>query len=229
MLRLYDLALADEDVRPSPYCWTVKFALLHKGLPFETEAVRFADKSKYPDPGYGKVPVLVTDDEMVKESAVIAQWLDRKFPQNPLVSSKAEKAATEFYAAWLGAALYPALGPMLYARILGVAAEEDKSYFRSTREQRFGKTLEDLALTPGLPEKAQAALAVLAAPLANSRYLGGAAPNLSDYVVFGPLMWQRSVTPTELYETPEPVAQWRERMLDLFGGYARNAKSAGAP
>ena len=57
---------------------------------------------------------------------------------------------------------------------------------------------------------------------------GGSAPNLSDYIVFGPFMWQRLVTMTELYATPAPVAQWRERMLDLYGGYAREAKSAEA-
>ncbi|MCB2095991.1 MAG: glutathione S-transferase N-terminal domain-containing protein [Parvularculaceae bacterium] len=228
MLTLFELALADEDVRPSPYCWIVKFALLHKGVQFETKPLPFADKSKYPDPEYGKVPVLVSDGEVVKESAVITQWLDRKYPQNPLVASKAEKAAAEFYAAWIGSALYPALAPMLMMRLFSVIAETDKPYFRQTREGRFGKTLEEVAATPGVAERAEAALAVLAAPLANHRYLGGSAPNLADYIVFGPFMWQRLVTMTELYETPAPVAQWRERMLDLYGGYARDAKSAEA-
>lgn len=225
---LYDLALADEDVRPSPYCWIVKFALLHKSLPFETRTVCFADKSEYPDPEYGKVPVLIDNDEMVKDSPVITQWLDRKYPANPLTASKAEKAATEFYASWLGAAFYPALALMLVPRIAAVANDADKAYFRASREARFGKTLEEIAATPGAAEKAEAALAVLATPLANHRYLGGAAPNLADYIVMAPFMWQRSITLKELYKAPEPVAHWQERMLDLFGGYARDAKSAEA-
>ncbi len=225
---LYDLALADEDVRPSPYCWIVKFALLHKGLSFETKPVRFADKSKYPDPDYGKVPVLIDNDEMIKDSPVITAWLDRKYPQNPLTGSKAEKAATEFYAAWTLSALNSALAPMLMLRIANSVAEEDKSYFRATREARFGKSLEEAAATPGVAEKAEAALKVLAAPLSTHRYLGGGAPNLSDYIVFSPFMWHRSVTLKDLYQTPEPVAQWKERMLDLFDGYARAAKSADA-
>lgn len=225
---LYDLALGDEAVRPSPYCWMVKFALLHKGLAFETRPVRFADKSKYPDPDYGKVPVLIDNDEMIKDSPVIAAWLDRKYPENPLTATKAEKAAAEFYAAWSSSALNAALAPMLMPRLATVVADEDRAYFRSSREQRFGKTLEEFAATPGAAERTQAALNVLAAPLATHRYLGGGAPNLADYVVFSSFMWQRTVTLKELYPTPEPVAAWRERMLDLFDGYARNAKSADA-
>ena len=84
---LYDLALADEEVRPSPYCWLVKFALLHKGLKFETRPVGFADKSKYPDPDYGKVPVLIDDGMMVKDSAVILEHLERKYRGRPLAAT----------------------------------------------------------------------------------------------------------------------------------------------
>jgi glutathione S-transferase len=115
---------------------------------------------------------------------------------------------------------------MLVPRIAKAVSEADRAYFRASRETRYGRTLEEIAATAGVIEKAENALNVLAAPLANHRYLGGAQPNLSDYVVFGPFMWQRSVTLEELYATPDPVAQWRERMLDLFDGYARNAKSA---
>lgn len=225
---LYDLALGDTQLRPSPYCWTIKFALLHKGLPFETKAVPFADKARYPDPEYGKVPVLVDNDEMIRDSAVITQWLDRKYPTSPLVATKAERAAADFLAAWLAGSLYPALTPYLTLRILTLAADADKEYFRQSREKRFGKTLEALAATPDVAARVEAALAVLAPPLTTHRYLGGAAPNLADYIVMGPFMWQRVVTTTDFYQAPAPVAQWRERMLDLFDGYARSAKSAEA-
>lgn len=224
---LYDLALADPDVRPSPWCWIAKFALLHKGLPFETRVVPFADKSKYPDPDYGKVPVLVDNSEMVKDSLAITAWLDRKYPSSPLVATKGERAAAEFMAAWLVGAFLPALAPALISRIHAHIPEADKEYFKSTREKRFGRSLEELAALP-VAEKAEAALAVVAAPLCAHRYFGGAAPNLCDYILMAPFMWQRSVTGIELYATPEPVALWRERMLDCYDGYARSAKSANA-
>jgi Glutathione S-transferase, N-terminal domain len=35
-MQLYDLAGADLERRFSPYCWRIKLALMHKGLPFDT-------------------------------------------------------------------------------------------------------------------------------------------------------------------------------------------------
>lgn len=225
---LYDLALEDEDVRPSPYCWLVKFALLHKGLKFETSPVGFSDKSKYPDPDYGKVPVLIDDGVMVKDSAVILDHLERKYRERPLAATPGERASAAFYSAWLAASVYPSLGPLIMLRLLAAASPADRAYIRETREQRFGKTLEQYSDAPEAPKRMEAALATLAAPLSAHDFLGGRSANLCDYVVMSPLMWQRSATSAELYETPKPVAQWRERMLDLFGGYARDAKSAAA-
>lgn len=223
---LYDLALADEAVRPSPYCWLVKFALLHKGLKFETKPVGFADKSNYPDPDYGKVPVLIDDGVMVKDSPVILEHLDRKYRDRPLAASAGERASAAFYGAWLGASVYPALGPLIMMKLLAAASPADQAYIRTTREARFGKTLEAYADAPGAPQRMEAALATLSAPLTAFDFLGGREANLCDYIVMSALMWQRSACAAELYETPNPVAQWKDRMLDLFGGYARAAKSA---
>jgi glutathione S-transferase len=202
----------------------VKFALLHKELEFETIPVGFADKSQYPDPEYGRVPVIVDGGETVKDSAAIAAWLDRKYPDNPLAATDGEAAAAEFYRAWVFASFFPAIAPMLVARIHALAAEEDKSYFRKSREERFGKTIEELAATTGQKEKVEASLQVLSAPLGRYRFLGGHKPNLCDYTVMGSFMWPRLSAAEDLYEAPQPVAAWMERMLDLFDGYARKAK-----
>lgn len=223
-LKLYDLALADQDIRPSPFCWIAKFALLHKGLDFETVPVGFSNKEAYPDPDYGRVPVVVAGDEMVKDSAVIAAWLDEAYPEKPLLATPGEAAASEFYKAWLYAAFYPAVAPMLVARIHALAAEADKPYFRASREERFGRTLEELDVMDGQQEKVEAALNLLSAPLSRYAYLGGDAPNLSDYLVMGAFMWPRLSAPEDLYKAPDPVAAWTERMLDLYDGYARKAK-----
>ena len=224
---LYDLALADPEIRTSPYCWLVKFALLHKGCEFETVPLRFAEKENYPDPEYGRVPVLKDGDTLVKESAQIIAYLDQKHPEPPLAATSGEAAAVDFFNEWLNRMLFPALAPMLFARVHALAHEADKAYFRKVREERFGKTLEEMAATPGLAEMAEKALKMLDGPLARHKFLGGETPNLSDYTVISPLMWQRGVTSETLYETPQPVAAWIERMLDLFDGYARRAKCAG--
>ncbi len=225
-MKLYDLALADIDVRPSPWCWLAKFAMLHKGVAFETEPVRFADKTHYPDPEHGRVPILVTGEETITDSARIIAWLEKNVAGEPFTTTGAERAASDFYQAWLGARIYPFLGPMLFVKVWSHAHEDDKDYFRDTREKKFGKTLEELAATSGLTENLEASLQTLAAPLARHKFLGGDKPFVADYQVMSAFMWQRSVTLKPLYEAPQAVEAWKERMLDLFDGYGRKAKSA---
>jgi glutathione S-transferase len=172
-LKLYDLALADPEIRPSPYCWTVKFAVVHKGLEFETVPVGFADKQNYPDPEYGKVPVLVSGEDMIRDSAAIVAWLDRTYPENSLAATAGEYAAAEFYRVSMLSSFFPAVAPLLLARLHAAARPEDRAYFRRTREERFGKTLEEISTAPGQKEKTEAALLILSAPLARYRFLGG--------------------------------------------------------
>lgn len=227
-LRLYDLRTDAADIRPSPYCWMVKFALLHKGLEFETVPLRFTEKANYPDPEYGKLPMLDDDGELVRDSAAIIAHLDKKYPARPLTATPGEAAAADFYRAWLASGLYPGLGPLTFVKVLDHLGAEGRAYFRETREQRLGRRLEDLAADPAAPAKVEAALATLAAPLENHRFLGGEAANLCDYIVFSPLMWRRTVTAETPYRTPPTVAAWMELMLDLFDGYARKARRAEA-
>jgi len=226
-LQLFDLALADIDVRPSPFCWLAKFALLHKGLDFETVPLRFKEKENYPDPDYGLLPVLKDGDEIICDSGNIIAHIEEKYPGDKIVATAGEQAAADFYAAWVANNLYPALGPMMYLRVLAAAHEDDQNYYRETREKRLGVKLEAASIVAGQNKKVEKALQTLAAPLARHKFLGGEAPNLCDYIVFSPIMWQRAVTSEVFYETPQAVDAWRERMLDLFDGYARKAKSAG--
>ena len=225
-LKLYDLALADPDIRLSPPCWLAKFALLHKGLEFETVPLRFAEKVNYPDKDHGKLPILMDDDEIICDSANIVAHIEKNFAGKAFATTAAERAAADFYLAWLGANLYPGLTAMMFVRVHAAAHDDDKAYFRKSREERIGRTLEEYAATPGAKDQIEAALQTLTAPLVRHKFLGGDEPNISDYTVMSPFMWQRSVTSETLYETPQAVAAWQERMLDLFDGYGRKAKRA---
>lgn len=55
-------------------------------------------------------------------------------------------------------------------------------------------------------------------------YFSGAAPGSAGYILFGAFQWARVVSPTRLLQPDDPLFGWRERMLDLFGGMARQAK-----
>jgi len=63
--------------------------------------------------------------------------------------------------------------------------------------------------------------------LKTQAFLGGAAPNYADYIVFGGFQWARVVSPFKLLAENDPVYAWREKLLDAFDGMAR--KSPGNP
>ena len=52
------------------------------------------------------------------------------------------------------------------------------------------------------------------------------APAYPDYILFGSLMWPRTISTLELLDKDDVVYAWRERMLDLFDGMGRKAKTA---
>ncbi|MEM8935487.1 MAG: glutathione S-transferase N-terminal domain-containing protein [Pseudomonadota bacterium] len=222
---LYDLAMADEDIRPSPFCWLAKFALLHKELAFETQPLRLAEKEKYPDPEHGRVPMLQDGDELICDSRKIIAYLDAEYRDKPLAATKGEYAAADFLSGWVTLALFPALGPMIIPHVFLASHPDDHEYFRSSREERIGMTLEEYGATPNAKSMAETALKMLALPLTRRKFLGGDNPNLCDYTAFAPFIWQRVVIGEGPYETPQPVGAWQERMLDLFDGYARKAKT----
>ena len=226
LLKLYDLTLADPELRISPFCWAAKFALKHKNLDFETVPLGFTEKSDYPGKDNMTLPILEDGDKLIPDSRAIADYLEKNYDGPALIRSEGERAACNFFSAWVGGHVFPALAPVSMVRVCALAREEDQEYFRSSREERFGVSLEDLAKTPGLDEKLSAAYGTLSAPLADAPFLGGTEPNLSDYFVFAPFQWRRCIAPDALNGAPAPVAAWFERMLDLFDGYARKAKTA---
>lgn len=220
MIILYDLCGEDSSLRFGPFCWTVKFSLLHKGLAFETKALGFSEKQNYPDPDYGKLPMITDGAEIVRDSADIAAYLDKTYPARPLVATDGDRAAVRFYRSWSAAMLFPALRPFLIGRILRLLRPEDRDYFRTTRERALGATIEEVEARANAAAL-ESAIAPLAAPLSAYPFLGGAAPNLADYVVSAPLFWAWTLRTDVFFTPPAAVADWFERLLDLHGGYAR--------
>jgi hypothetical protein len=58
------------------------------------------------------------------------------------------------------------------------------------------------------------------------RFLGGGSQSYVDYIVFGSFQSERIISNFELLEADDPLWDWRERMLNLYNGYARNADCA---
>ena len=64
--------------------------------------------------------------------------------------------------------------------------------------------------------------------LKDQKFLSGDAPAYPDYILLGSFLWPRTISPLELLEKDDAVYAWRERMLDQFDGFARNAPAEAA-
>jgi glutathione S-transferase len=83
MIKLYDFP-------QSPYCQKVRLVLAEKDLSYEKN---FIDLTKNEQRAseflrlnpYGKVPVLVDEDEVIYDSTIINEYLDDEYPHPPLL------------------------------------------------------------------------------------------------------------------------------------------------
>ena len=76
----------------SNYYNKVKLALLEKGVPFEEELAWLGATDAAASP-LGKVPYLKTPDGAVCESGVMLEYIEQKYPQNPLLPADPFAAA----------------------------------------------------------------------------------------------------------------------------------------
>lgn len=229
-LTLYELAGADAAVRFSPHCWKARMALAHKGLAAECRPWRFTDKPDIAFSGQGLVPVLVEDGTAISDSWRIALHLEARHPERPsLFGSEQGRALARFVNGWADSAVVAPLRPLLTLDIFLRVHEKDRAYFRASREARFGRPLEELdSDTAKNIADFRAALAPARTLLGDQPFLAGAAPAYADYALFGLFMWARCISEVRLLEEEDPVFGWRERLLDAFGGLARNAPVARA-
>jgi glutathione S-transferase len=216
---LYDLAAEDDTLRFSPYCWRTKLALAHKNLSFETVPWRFSDKDVIGFSAQGKVPLLVDGETVIADSQAIAEYLETTYPNEASLFGEPPAAAlTQFIRAWTDAVLHPAIARVVLPNVFVRLHPKDKAYFRQTREQALGVTIEDLAA--GRDEavvRFKATLAPLRATLKGQSFIAGTAPTYADHIVFAALQWARLMSSTPLLEEHDPIADWMEAVLKTYG------------
>lgn len=228
-ITLYDLAGAEADRRFSPFCWRTKMALAHKGLEAATVPWRFTEKDKLPQPNGGRVPVIVDGGRVVHDSSAIAEYRETHYPDRPsLFGGETGRGLGTFVQNWTETVVHPALIGLVVLDIHRHTAPADRDYFRRSREERFGRTLEEVVSDRGARLPAfRASLTPLRRTLERQQFLGGAAPVYADYVVFGAFQWARAISDFEVLAADDPIAAWRGRLLDAFHGFARNSPAYG--
>ncbi len=226
MLKLYDLAGAEADRRFSPYCWRIKMALAHKGLAVETMPWRFTEKDAIGFSKQGRVPVLIDGERWINDSWAIADYLETAYPDRPsLFGSPSGQALARFHASWADATLQGEMIGLVVLDIWNHLDAKDKAYFRKSREERLGKTLE--AAVADRDQRVIAfrdSLLPLRLTLRAQPFLGGTSPLYADYAVFGGFQWCRCISDFKLLAPDDPIYAWRQRMLDLFDGLAGQAR-----
>jgi glutathione S-transferase len=202
-------------------------ALHHKGLDYETASVRFSDRSPIAQSGQERVPVLVDGDTWISDSWAIAEYLDTSYPGQPSLLGDAQaRAHARFINSWADVVLNAGIFGLIARDILDHVHEDDIDFFRTTREARLGKPLEEAQEgREQRVEKFRTSLQPLRQTLGTQPWLGGQEPDYADYIVFGSLQWGRNASPFCLLADNDVITTWFTGMLDLFDGLGK--KSAG--
>ena len=221
-ITLYEL-LGDDDRRFSPYCWRTRMALAHKGLEVRYVPCRFTEKEKFAFSGQDRIPVIQDKETTVFDSWDIACYLEDTYPDRPtLFGGMIGRGEARFFNEWNATLSAPILKSIV-KDIHDHAAQEDRAYFRASREKRFGTTLEALQAERDSHRGAiESACAPLRETLTHQPFLCGDGPAYADYILFGTFQFARSMSPYRLLEPGDTLYDWRSRMLDLFDGLGRS-------
>ncbi|RDX53699.1 hypothetical protein OH76DRAFT_1398812 [Lentinus brumalis] len=237
----YDIprkANVPSDTAWSPNTWKTRYSLNIKGLSYRTVWVEYPDIEAL----YKKLGVEPTDTgptgapfytlpliydpktkEYVSDSAAIARYLDKTYPDTPMLIPKETDALHAAFQRAFAAVFNPGnagfswiMMPETYVRLNPAS----QGYFRRTREQWFGMALEELA--PRGSEKRQKHWEVVkdafhevagwlqAGGQERLFFLGGETICYADIVIAAFIIWFRNTF-------SEDSAEWRD-MLSWDGG-----------
>lgn len=220
---LHTLCGSDPARRFSPHCWKIVMALAHKGLDFAERPTPFTGIVAIEDGFSPTVPVLRDNDRLLRESFDIAVYLEETYPDRPsLFGDEGGRALSRMVEGYVQTVVQAALMKIIVKDIHDCLAPADQIYFRTTRERRLGRRLEEVE---AVSEAERAAFPPRLDPVRHmlrfQPFLGGAGPLFADYILFGALQWARVVSPRQMLAADDPVAGWFERCLDLHGGVGR--------
>lgn len=228
MITLYELTGAEDWRRFSPYCWRIRMSLRHKGLAFEGVPWRFTEKERIAPAGAQLVPVIRDGERWVHDSMAIAEYLEERYPDRPSLFGGPHGAAlARFVAAWTDRTVQLNASRPILMDIFTCLHPDDRDYFRTTREKRFGRRLEEVCPDP---EAELPSFRLLLEParrvLRKQAYLAGEAPNYADYALYGTFMWWRMTSRLSPFEQSDVMSDWLARMDEAYDGEGRRALAA---
>ncbi|PCH48120.1 MAG: beta-aryl ether-cleaving protein [Hyphomicrobiales bacterium] len=226
-IKIYELCGKDETRLFSPHCWKTRLSLAHKGLDWDTIPTQFVDVAGLEGGEKRTVPTIRDGDTVLHESYQIACYLEDQYPDKPsLFNGEGGKELSKFLISWSQGTLHPLVAQLCMLDIHNLLDDENRAFFRKSREAMFGITLEEFDQKFA---KDNTNLVKAMLPLENllkrQPYLGGDTPLFADYVVFGPLQWLRVSASHDVMPKEGAVADWFARLLDMYDGIGRKASA----
>jgi glutathione S-transferase len=214
--------------RYSLFSWRTRMALRHKGLEFATQPVCMSDKAAIAFSGGKTVPVIKDGETVIRDSWKIAEHLEDRYGDLPtLFGGQIGRGVSQAFNTWVDRAVVPAMLPVIVADIHERVDPRDDAFFREMMEKFVKKTLEQTrAERDDALKRLGRALEPMQAALKRQPWVCGREPAYADYVLFSVFQWARVMSPQEVLGPEDPLCAWRERVLDLFGGFARNVPAA---
>jgi len=222
-ITLYDLQLST-GATISPFVWATKYALAHKGFDIDIVPGGFTGILERTGGRTERVPAIVDDGEWILDSWGIAEYLDEKYPDRPLLfGHPSVKVFARFIDYWTFNTIG---GPWMFcfcADYRDLSLPQDHDYVTKSREIMLGMPLEQMQAgrAERLP-KILPQLEFLRKTLRESKWLGGDAPNYVDYRAIANFLFTSSVAKTPPMTDDDPLRDWIERCLDLYGGLGRH-------
>ena len=144
-ITLFDLQLAS-GCTISPFVWRTKYALKHKGFDIEIVPGGFTGIKDRTGGRSERLPLIVDDGEWVLDSWKIAEYLDAKYPDRPMLfEGDSMKVLTRFIDQWLWRT---AIRVWIRCYILDyhdLSMAKDHAYVRESRQRILGGgTLEEI-------------------------------------------------------------------------------------
>ncbi len=223
-IRLFDLVL-ESGCTISPFVWRTKYALKHKSFDIELVPNGFTGIKELTGGRSERLPVIVDDGEWVIDSWKIAEYLDARYPDRPMLfEGDSMKVLTKFIDQWLWRT---AIRPWFGCYILDyhdLSMPRDHAYVRESRQKLLGgRRLEEVQA--GREERlplVPPTLEPLRMLLRETPWLGGDHPNYADYCILAVFLWTASVAKIPPLHDDEPLKEYIDRGFDLYGGLGRH-------
>ena len=227
MITLWELGGKD-DRRYSLFSWRTRMALRHKDLSFDAKPVCMSDKAAIAFSGGKTVPVIRDGETVVRDSWKIAEHLEERYADRPsLFGGAIGRGVTQTFNTWVDRSLIGAMMPVIVADIHERVLPADEQFFRQMFEGFLQSTLEQARSRRAQSlDRLKKVLEPMQAALKRQIFVCGAAPAYGDYILFSVFQWARVMSPQDVVAAGDPLAVWRERMLDLYDGFARNVITA---